>query len=70
MLCDIESSCAVNDMETEGIYYPSNQNHEAPYESLTFSRAQLSLSMITISHEDLCGLSHARFSCDSTPKFM
>lgn len=42
MLCDIETSCATNDMEMGGIYCPSNQNHEAPYENLTSSGAQLS----------------------------
>lgn len=43
MLSDIETSCATNDMETGGIYLPSNQNHEAPHESLTSSGAQLTL---------------------------
>lgn len=67
MLCDIETTCAANDMETGGIYCPSNQNHEAPHESLSLEHNLLS---IITGHEVFSGLSHAQFSCDSASEFM
>lgn len=52
MLCDTESSPAPNDVETGGIYCPSNQNHEAqlPLEHNLLSIITTSISLVCHVH--------------------
>lgn len=73
-LYDVEGSCAANNTEPERI--SPFKLKSIPFKSKSWSTVRkpnfpqsTALSIITISHEDLCGLSHAHSSCDSAPKF-